>query len=176
MCHYSVVVGTLYPAYCSYKAIQLARSSKNANEMVRYMTHGDVPVYYYTLQGHWLMYWIVYALFSLAETFADTLVSWYVIKCDVYMNNITVITRIPFYYELKLLFVFWLVLPITKVSGNNGTLLLVVCRAPDICIRSLFIHTLRSMSRWVGLCRSCDDGNVSYRILTLILIRPERKD
>lgn len=77
-----VVVGTLYPAYCSYKAIQIARSSRNANEM-----------------GHWLMYWIVYALFSLAETFADTLVSWF-----------------PFYYEMKLIFVFWLVLPITKGS------------------------------------------------------------
>jgi len=29
------------------------------------------------LQGHWLMYWIVYALFSVAETFTDTLVFWY---------------------------------------------------------------------------------------------------
>ncbi|XP_065920116.1 receptor expression-enhancing protein 1-like [Dysidea avara] len=77
-----VAVGTIYPAYCSYKAIQYARTSKNANDM-----------------GHWLMYWIVYALFSVAETFTDTLVFWF-----------------PFYHEVKLLFVLWLVLPITKGS------------------------------------------------------------
>ena len=87
LCHCSVVVGTLYPAYCSYKAIQIARSSRNANEMVSHKTynsHCEVHTIIIVLllllptQGHWLMYWIVYALFSLAETFADTLVSWYV--------------------------------------------------------------------------------------------------
>lgn len=65
------------------------------------------------------MYWIVYALFSLAETFADSLVSWYVtISIEYEYERATIVTRFPFYYEIKLLFVFWLVLPITKVSDD----------------------------------------------------------
>ena len=94
---------------------------------------------------------------------------------------VAVVIRFPFYYELKLLFVFWLVLPITKVSGDhNGTLLFSghVSRAQDICIKNLFIHTLRNMSRWVGLCnvcRSCDD-DVVCSILMHTLTRLERRD
>lgn len=45
----------------------------------------------------WMMYWIVFAFFSAVETFADLFVSW-----------------IPFYYELKILFVLWLLSPATK--------------------------------------------------------------
>ncbi|KAF6023924.1 REEP3 [Bugula neritina] len=50
-----LVFGTLYPAYASYKAVK----TKNVKEYVK-----------------WMMYWIVFALFTTVETFADVLISW----------------------------------------------------------------------------------------------------
>ncbi|KAL1922912.1 uncharacterized protein VTP21DRAFT_9288 [Calcarisporiella thermophila] len=47
----------------------------------------------------WLMYWIVVGLFGIAESVADLFVFW-----------------IPFYYEIKLLFILWLILPQTQGS------------------------------------------------------------
>lgn len=49
----------------------------------------------------WMMYWIVFALFGAIETFTDVLLSW-----------------LPFYYEVKILFVIWLLLPVTKGSSH----------------------------------------------------------
>jgi len=49
-------VGTLYPAYASYKAVR----TKNVKEYVR-----------------WMMYWIVYAFFSSAEPFADIFIGFW---------------------------------------------------------------------------------------------------
>lgn len=74
-----LVLGTLYPAYASYKAVK----TKNVKEYVK-----------------WMMYWIVFALFTCAETLADTFISW-----------------IPFYYELKIVFVLWLLSPATNGSS-----------------------------------------------------------
>lgn len=71
-----LVFGTLYPAYASYKAVK----TKNIKEYVK-----------------WMMYWIVFALFTTIETFGDIFISW-----------------IPFYYEMKILFVLWLISPATK--------------------------------------------------------------
>lgn len=71
--------GTLYPAYASYKAVK----TKNVKEYVK-----------------WMMYWIVFALFSTAETATDMLLSWF-----------------PFYFELKIAFVIWLLSPYTKGSS-----------------------------------------------------------
>uniref|UniRef100_A0A1X7UU63 Receptor expression-enhancing protein n=1 Tax=Amphimedon queenslandica TaxID=400682 RepID=A0A1X7UU63_AMPQE len=51
----SVIVGVLYPAYCSFKA-------------VKYKDHRE-----YTT---WMMYWIVFAIFLTAETFSDVFLSW----------------------------------------------------------------------------------------------------
>ncbi|NWU93913.1 REEP4 protein, partial [Upupa epops] len=45
----------------------------------------------------WMMYWIVFALFSATETFTDLLISWF-----------------PFYYEVKMAFVIWLLSPYTR--------------------------------------------------------------
>eukprot|EP00163_Fabomonas_tropica_P025856 TRINITY_DN455_c0_g1_i5.p1 TRINITY_DN455_c0_g1~~TRINITY_DN455_c0_g1_i5.p1 ORF type:complete len:174 (+),score=28.32 TRINITY_DN455_c0_g1_i5:199-720(+) len=45
----------------------------------------------------WLTYWIVFAFFTLFECIADRFIFW-----------------IPFYYELKFLFVMWLQLPQTQ--------------------------------------------------------------
>ncbi|XP_078312104.1 receptor expression-enhancing protein 1-like isoform X4 [Crassostrea virginica] len=75
-----LVFGLLYPAYASFKAIR----TKNVKEYVK-----------------WMMYWIVFALFSAVETFTDVLLSW-----------------LPFYYEVKILFVVWLLLPVTKGSSH----------------------------------------------------------
>lgn len=68
--------GTLYPAYSSYKAVK----TKNVKEYVR-----------------WMMYWIVFAIFTTIETFTDIFISWF-----------------PFYYEIKIAFVVWLLSPYTK--------------------------------------------------------------
>lgn len=74
-----LVLGTLYPAYRSYKAIK----NKDLREHVK-----------------WMMYWIVFALFTTLETFLDIFVSWF-----------------PFYYEIKILFILWVLSPATRGSS-----------------------------------------------------------
>nr|XP_035117335.1 receptor expression-enhancing protein 4-like [Callithrix jacchus] len=44
-----------------------------------------------------MMYWIVFALFMVAEIVTDIFISWF-----------------PFYYEIKMAFVLWLLSPYTK--------------------------------------------------------------
>jgi len=48
----------------------------------------------------WMMYWVVYAIFMTCETFADMLLSW-----------------VPLYYEIKIIFIIWLLSPATKGSS-----------------------------------------------------------
>ncbi|XP_069507690.1 receptor expression-enhancing protein 2-like [Ambystoma mexicanum] len=74
-----LLFGTLYPAYSSYKAVK----TKNVKEYVK-----------------WMMYWIVFACFSTAETATDLILSWF-----------------PFYFELKIALVIWLLSPYTKGSS-----------------------------------------------------------
>ncbi|XP_025094131.1 receptor expression-enhancing protein 4-like isoform X2 [Pomacea canaliculata] len=74
-----LVFGTLYPAYASYKAVR----TKNVKEYVK-----------------WMMYWIVFALFTSFETVSDVFLSW-----------------MPFYYEVKILFVLWMLSPMTNGSS-----------------------------------------------------------
>ncbi|XP_077062260.1 receptor expression-enhancing protein 3 [Siphateles boraxobius] len=71
-----LVFGNLYPAYCSYKAVK----TKNVKEYVR-----------------WMMYWIVFALFTVVETVSDLTIAWF-----------------PLYYEIKVAFVIWLLSPYTR--------------------------------------------------------------
>ncbi|XP_064923960.1 receptor expression-enhancing protein 3 isoform X1 [Columba livia] len=71
-----LLFGMLYPAYYSYKAVK----TKNVKEYVR-----------------WMMYWIVFALYTVTETITDLTVSWF-----------------PLYYELKIAFVIWLLSPYTR--------------------------------------------------------------
>ncbi|XP_052123622.1 uncharacterized protein LOC113205458 isoform X1 [Frankliniella occidentalis] len=75
-----LLFGTLYPAYASYKAVR----TKDVKEYVK-----------------WMMYWIVFALFTCAETFTDVLLSFW----------------FPFYYEIKIIVVLWLLAPATKGSS-----------------------------------------------------------
>jgi receptor expression-enhancing protein 1/2/3/4 len=74
-----LVLGTLYPAYRSYKAIK----NKDVREHVK-----------------WMMYWIVFALFTTMETFLDVFLSWF-----------------PFYYEIKIVFILWVLSPATRGSS-----------------------------------------------------------
>ncbi|XP_077594890.1 receptor expression-enhancing protein 3 [Stigmatopora nigra] len=74
-----LIFGTLYPAYYSYKAVK----TKNVKEYVR-----------------WMMYWIVFALYTVAETITDLTLAWF-----------------PLYYELKIAFVIWLLSPYTRGAG-----------------------------------------------------------
>ncbi|CAK9823357.1 Receptor expression-enhancing protein 1 [Anthophora retusa] len=75
-----LVFGNLYPAYASYKAVR----TKDIKEYVK-----------------WMMYWIIFALFTCAETFTDLFFSFW----------------FPFYYELKAILVIWLLSPATKGSS-----------------------------------------------------------
>lgn len=74
-----LTLGTLYPAYRSYKAIK----NKDMREYVK-----------------WMMYWIVFALFTTLETMLDIFISWF-----------------PFYYEIKILFILWVLSPATHGSS-----------------------------------------------------------
>lgn len=71
-----LMFGTLYPAYYSYKAVK----TKNVKEYVR-----------------WMMYWIVFALYTVLETITDLTLAWF-----------------PLYYELKIAIVIWLLSPYTR--------------------------------------------------------------
>ena len=47
-----------------------------------------------------MMYWIVFAIFTTTETFLDIFFSWF-----------------PFYYEIKILFILWVLSPATRGSS-----------------------------------------------------------
>mmetsp|Transcript_11178 Transcript_11178/g.33109 ORF Transcript_11178/g.33109 Transcript_11178/m.33109 type:complete len:205 (-) Transcript_11178:584-1198(-) len=70
------IVGFVYPAFKSFEAIEKK-------------TRGD--------DTQWLIYWVVYAFFSIIEVFTSVLLYW-----------------IPFYYAFKLAFLLWAMLPQTK--------------------------------------------------------------
>ncbi|KAM3926699.1 receptor expression-enhancing protein 4 [Leptodactylus fuscus] len=62
----------------------------------------------------WMMYWIVFALFMTVETFTDIFLSWF-----------------PFYYEIKMAFVVWLLSPYTR----GASLLYRKCVHPALSLR-----------------------------------------
>lgn len=70
------MIGFFYPAWCSFKAIETKQK-------------GD--------DTQWLIYWTVYAFFSIIEAFIDYLLYF-----------------VPFYYAFKLCFLLWLMLPQTR--------------------------------------------------------------
>lgn len=74
----SNIVGWALPAYLSFKAIESPSP------------HDDVQ---------WLTYWVVFGFFNFLESFASSLVLYY----------------IPWYYTLKTLFIIWLQLPAFRV-------------------------------------------------------------
>lgn len=72
-----ITAGTLYPAYKSYKAVR----TKDTKEYVK-----------------WMMYWIVFAIYSVLENFLDLVLGFW----------------FPFYFPIKILFIVWLLSPWTK--------------------------------------------------------------
>mmetsp|Transcript_19416 Transcript_19416/g.46919 ORF Transcript_19416/g.46919 Transcript_19416/m.46919 type:complete len:191 (+) Transcript_19416:111-683(+) len=72
------IIGFVYPAWKSFESIE----QKNKGDDIQ-----------------WLVYWVLYAFFSLIETFKDFILYW-----------------IPFYYAFKLAFLLWAMLPQTKGS------------------------------------------------------------
>ncbi|TWW81762.1 Receptor expression-enhancing protein 3 [Takifugu flavidus] len=87
-----LVFGTLYPAYYSYKAVK----TKNVKEYVSTSYLADLPGFH-SIQVRWMMYWIVFALYTVAETITDLTLSWF-----------------PLYCELKIAVVIWLLSPYTR--------------------------------------------------------------
>ena len=77
-----VIVGTLYPAYNSFKILETpftpAKGSTAEEKRPRY----------------WLTYWTVYGLWNIVESLSDT-----------------VFSAIPFYYQVKIAFFLWMQLP-----------------------------------------------------------------
>jgi receptor expression-enhancing protein 5/6 len=72
------IIGFAYPAWKSFEAIE----QKNKGDDIQ-----------------WLVYWVLYAFFSLIETFKEFILYW-----------------IPFYFAFKLAFLLWAMLPQTKGS------------------------------------------------------------
>ena len=70
------IVGFVYPAFKSFQAIET-------------QARGD--------DTQWLIYWVVYAFFSIIEVFVDFLLYW-----------------IPFYYPFKAAFLIWCMAPQTR--------------------------------------------------------------
>ncbi|GLV43565.1 Receptor expression enhancing protein B [Carabus blaptoides fortunei] len=75
-------IGFLYPAYTSMRAIESPQKDDDTK---------------------WLTYWVVFALFSVVEFFADMVAGWF-----------------PLYWLLKCLFMVWLMMP----TDFNGSLVL----------------------------------------------------
>ena len=87
-------VGTLYPAYCSFKAV------KTKNIKVQLGFSYQMKRIYSKEYVYWMTYWIVFSLITMCEEVTDLVFSpWF-----------------PFYYELKMLFLLWLVSPSTRGS------------------------------------------------------------
>ena len=70
------LVGFVYPVYASFKAIETKRKDDDTQ---------------------WLTYWVVYASFTVVESFIDVILFWF-----------------PFYYSFKFGFLIWLFLPNTQ--------------------------------------------------------------
>jgi len=78
------LVGFLYPAYASVKAIESTDKDDDTT---------------------WLMYWVVYSSFSIAEIYIDIVASW-----------------LPMYFLFKVAFLVWCMYPCG--DGWNGSLLI----------------------------------------------------
>ncbi|XP_037820922.1 receptor expression-enhancing protein 1-like [Lucilia sericata] len=80
--------GTLYPGYISFKTVR----AKIVEDYVK-----------------WMMYWIVFAIFTTAENFTDIFLTWF-----------------PFYYEIKVVLILWLL----PTMGNGSSFIYKSCIHP----------------------------------------------
>lgn len=105
-----LIFGTLYPAYSSYKAIK----------------NKDIKEY-----SRWMMYWIVFAIFSFFEVFADIFIGIW----------------LPFYYETKILFVLWLMSP----YGNGAKIMYKHLIHPELNKREQIIDSYILTAKELGV-------------------------
>uniref|UniRef100_A0A3Q2X577 Receptor expression-enhancing protein n=1 Tax=Haplochromis burtoni TaxID=8153 RepID=A0A3Q2X577_HAPBU len=73
----------------------------------------------------WMMYWIVFALYTVVETITDLTLAWF-----------------PLYYELKIAFVVWLLSPYTR----GASLIYRKCLHPLLSSRERIIDKLQALS------------------------------
>lgn len=83
-CTIRLVFGTLYPAYSSYKAVK----TKDVKEYVSIIAENQTAITYnivstiiislfsVVFQVKWMMYWIIFALFTTVEVFTDMFLCW----------------------------------------------------------------------------------------------------
>lgn len=75
---FKILFTIIYPAYRSFKAVR----NKNLKEYLK-----------------WLVYWIVFASFTIFELLSDALLNWF-----------------PFYYEIKVIYLIWILGPSSRGS------------------------------------------------------------
>jgi len=112
-----LVLGTVYPAYESFKAVK----SKNAKHYVR-----------------WMMYWIVYALFTASESLMDPLLHFW----------------LPFYAEAKVVFLLYLISSSTRGSSviYKTWIHPVLCSNEveiDVAIEKIKLKSFQTAKRWI---------------------------
>ncbi|KAF9574697.1 hypothetical protein EC968_005701 [Mortierella alpina] len=74
-------------------------STQHRRRFISYASYKAINSRDHTRLTAWLMYWTVMGIFTLAEVVLDMFVFW-----------------LPFYYEIKMLFVLWMILPQTQGS------------------------------------------------------------
>lgn len=112
-----LIFGTIYPAYASFKAVK----SKNAKHYVR-----------------WMMYWIVYAIFTATESIFDPFLQFW----------------LPFYAEAKVIFLIYLISSSTRGSTviYRGWIHPALCSNEaeiDVAIEKLKLKSFQTAKRWI---------------------------
>ncbi|CAG5120517.1 unnamed protein product [Candidula unifasciata] len=101
-----------------------------------------------------MMYWIVFALFCAVETFSDVFLSWF-----------------PFYYEFKIIFVLWMLSPMTQGSS----FLFKKFVHPQLARREKDIDELIEQARRQGYSTFVDLGNRGIRVIMKSVILGQSK-
>nr|XP_006007936.1 PREDICTED: receptor expression-enhancing protein 5 isoform X1 [Latimeria chalumnae] len=120
------LIGFAYPAYISIKAIESATKEDDTK---------------------WLIYWVVYGIFSVAEFFSDIFLSWF-----------------PFYYMLKCGFLVWCMAP----TASNGSMMIY-----SRIIRPFFLKHEAQMDRVVKDLKdkaSETAGTIAHEVLDALTL------
>lgn len=102
----------------------------------------------------WMMYWIVFALFCTVETFSDFFLSWF-----------------PFYYEFKIVFVLWMLSPITQGSS----FLFKKFVHPQLARREKDIDEMIEQATKQGYSAFVDLGNKGIKVILKSVIMGQSK-
>lgn len=124
----SLALGTLYPAYSSYKTVK-TRDTRGYTK--------------------WMMYWIIIAFFSAAECISDMFLFW-----------------LPLYYELKLVFIIWLVCPYT----NGSTIMYKKFLYPKLREKEKDIDTFLEKTKTVSLAYLYDGLSAAFKVLSQVVV------